>query len=82
MSVSREKKHLWQMPHPLLPSRYEGKSQGGDALFWSTYATSSSEFILASCLGCPSKATNLEQENKLAANFFNLQAYFLLMPYG
>jgi hypothetical protein len=49
MSFPREKKHMWKMPHPLLPVSNERASKDCYAVFWSTDASAPPRLGYASC---------------------------------
>ncbi len=57
MCLPRQKKHLRQMPNPLLQTRHERKSKNRHALLRTKNDAVSPKFSVASCLGCPTKAT-------------------------
>ena len=67
--VPRKKKHLRQMPNPLLPPRHERKSQAGHAIFRSKNATASPELGAPSRLGQPPKTPKTGKKNKLVIPF-------------
>jgi hypothetical protein len=66
MSVSGEKKHMWQMHYTLLSSRHERKSQKSYALLRSQDASASPSFSVAPRLGWTAKTSTTWQESKLA----------------